>query len=233
MVKTSKKVSAAKAAAKRAMTLRSLNKRLKTVESNVRAEETKKFYLPQNETQLISTSSSLTMLNVINPMIQGDLASNIDGISYSLRGIAFRFLVHNTSSTAAIVRVAVIRAKSGFSMSTTGESLLLGTAQNGLDYSSASEYQRYYSPINTKKYDVIMQRTFKLGAKNSTYTSNMDCNKIIRGYKAFKNRKEFVNSSGNPDTPYYIVGWCIDTNMDFTPITVEVTGETTFYYKDN
>lgn len=233
MVKTSKKIVAAKATAKRAMTLRSLNKRLKNVESNVRAEETKKFYLPQNETQLLSTSGPLTMLNVINPMIQGDLASNIDGVSYSLRGIAMRFLVHNTTGTAAIVRIAVVRAKSGFNMTTQGESLLLGTAQNGLDYAGANEYQRYYCPINTKKYDVIMQRTFKLGAKNSTYTSNIDSNKIIRGYKSFKNRKEFVNAAGNPDTPYYIVGWCVDTNMDFTPISIEVTGETTFYYKDN
>lgn len=224
---------AARASAKKSMTLRSLNKRLKDVESNIRAEETKKFYLNQNETQLVSTSVPLTMLNVINPLNYGDNANTLDGISYSARGIAMKFLVHNTSGVAAIVRIAIIRAKSGQTITTAGEDILTGTAQQGLDYDAASEYQRYYCPLNRKKYDVIMERTFKIGAKNSVGTSNYDCNKLIRGYTRFKNRKEFLNSSGEPDTKYYILGWAIDTNMDFTPLTIEVTGETCFYYKDN
>lgn len=211
----------------------SLEGRVRQLESNVRAEETKKHYQPQNETQLVAQSGSLTMLNVINSLPQGDNASSIDGISYSLRGIAMKFLVHNTSGVTAIVRLAVIRAKSGQTISTAGEDLLTGAQQNGLDYGSATEYQRYYCPINTKKYDVIMQRTFKLGAKNTVGTSNYDCNKLIRGYKRFNNRKEFINSSGDPDTKYYVVGWCVDTNMDNSAITIEVTGETIFYYKDN
>jgi len=214
-------------------TYTALDKRVKKLESNVKAEETKKLYLSQQETLLISTSPTLTLLNVINSLNQGDNASTIDGISYSLRGIAMKFLVHNTSANPAIVRLAVIRASSGFTMSTAGESLLTGAQQNGLDFSSASEYQRYYCPINRKKYDVVMERTFKIGAKNSTYTSNMDCNKLVRGYKKYQNKKEFLNSQGNPDTKYYIVGWCVDTNMDFNTINVEVTGETCFYYKDN
>ena len=173
------------------------------------------------------------MLNVINGMGQGNSANTLDGLSYNLRGIAMKFLVHNTSGVTAIVRLAIIRAKSGQTISTIGEELLTGSAQVGLDYSSATEYQRYYCPINTKKYDVIMQRTFKIGAKNTVGTSNYDCNKLIKGYKPFKNKKEYLNASGDPDTNYYIVGWCIDTNMDNSAITLEVTGETTVYYKDN
>lgn len=210
-----------------------LEGRVRQLESNVRAEETKKFYLNQNETQLVSTASSLTMLNVINPLNYGDNANTLDGISYNARGIAMKFLVHNTSGVAAIARIAIVRAKSGQTITTAGEDLLTGTAQQGLDYDAASEYQRYYCPINRKKYDVIMERTFKIGAKNSVGTANYDCNKLVRGYKRFNNRKEFLNSSGSPDTKYYIVGWCVDTNMDFSPITLEVTGETIFYYKDN
>lgn len=218
---------------KKSMNLKNFDKRLKNVESNIKAEETKKFYLNQNETQLQSTAAALTMLNVINPITYGDGANRLDGVSYSLRGIAMKFLVHNTSGVSAIVRLAIIRLKSGQTMTTDGEDLLTGTAQQGLDYLSASEYQRYYCPINRKRYDVIMERTFKLGAKNSVGTSNYDCNKLVKGYKSFKNRKEYINASGDPDTKYYIVGWAIDTNMDFTPLTIEVTGETCFYYKDN
>lgn len=210
-----------------------LNARLRNVESNIRAEETKKYYAQQNETQLVAQSPTLTMLNVINGINQGDSAYNLDGISYSLRGIAMKFLVHNTTGVTAIARIAIIRCKSGQTLSTQGEDLLTGSAQNGLDFSSATEYQRYYCPLNRKKYDVIMERTFKIGAKNSVGTSNYDCNQLIRGYKRYKNRKEYMNSNGDPDTKYYILGWCVDTNMDNSAITLEVTGETTFYYKDN
>lgn len=229
MVKSSNKRSFAKKSA----SYKNFDKRLKNVESNIKAEETKRFYLNQNETQLVSTSIPLTMLNVINPITYGDGSNRLDGVSYSLRGIAMKFLVHNTSAVTAIVRIAIIRLKSGQTMTTDGEDLLTGTARQGLDYFNASEYQRYYCPINRKRYDVVMERTFKLGAKNSVGTSNYDCNKLIRGYKSFKNKKEYINASGDPDTKYYILGWCIDSNMDFTPLTIEVTGETIFYYKDN
>lgn len=145
-----------------------------------------------------------------------------------------KFLLHNTTSNPCVVRCAIIRLKSGQTISSIGESLLTGSAQLGLDFSSASEYQRYYLPINTKRYDVIMQRTIKLGAKNSTYTEQFTCNKLIKGYKRFNNRKEFTNnSSGSMDTNYYFVSWLVDSAMDTNTITVELTGETCFYYKDN
>ena len=230
MVKDSKRNYAS---ARRKQTLRSLNMRLKDVESNIKAEETKKLYTAQNETQLVSTSPTVSMLSVINALVQGDKSRNVSGVSYNLQGIGMKFLAHNTSGTPAIIRMAVIRVKSGAALTVSGEDLLTGNASNGLDFSSATEYQRYYCPINRNKYDVVLERTFKIGAKNTTYTSNLDCNKLIRGYKRYKNRKEFINADGEPDTKYVLVGWCVDTNMDNNAITVEITGETVLYYKDN
>uniref|UniRef100_UPI00404AEC7E hypothetical protein n=2 Tax=Pseudomonadati TaxID=3379134 RepID=UPI00404AEC7E len=106
--------------------------------------------------------------------------------------------------------------------------------QLGLDFSSSSEYQRFYLPFNTKRYDVILNRRIKVGGNNQTYTENFDANKIIKGYKSFKNRKEYVNtSSGQMDTNYFLVAFLVPTNMDGTSMTVEMTGETCVYYKDN
>lgn len=220
--------------AKRRMTLRNLNSRLKNVESNVKAEETKKKYTQFNET-IVNNGLSLPVWSQINYLVQGDTASTIDGISYSLRGIAMKFMLHNNSSVAGYVRVAIIRLKSGQTISSTGENLFTGANQLGLDFTSATEQQRLYAPLNTKRYDVVMQRVIKIGALNSTYTSNIDCNRMIRGYKRYKNRKEFINtsSSGVTDTTYYAVAWAVDSALDTNTISVEMTGETTFYYKDN
>lgn len=210
-----------------------LEKRVKKLEGSVRAEETKRKFTQFNEVA-ITNSATLPVWTQINNLSQGDAANNIEGVSYALTGISMKFLLHNTTSNPCVVRCAIIRLKSGQTISSIGESLLTGSAQLGLDFSSASEYQRYYLPINTKRYDVIMQRTIKLGAKNSTYTEQFTCNKLIKGYKRFNNRKEFTNnSSGSMDTNYYFVSWLVDSAMDTNTITVELTGETCFYFKDN
>lgn len=229
----SKSIIAAKNAARRSLTLRNLNHRLKSVESDIKAEETKKKYIQFNEV-VVNNGASLPVWTPINPINVGDGAAQVDGISYALRGIAMKFYLHNNSGVSGYVRLAVIRLKSGQQMSSSGENLFTGGAQLGLSYDSATEQQRLYHPLNTKRYDVIMQRVIKVGAKNSTYTSNFECNKMVRGYKPYKNRKEFINtSSGGMDTNYYLVAWAVDSALDFNTINVEMTGETCFYYKDN
>ena len=85
-----------------------LAKRVKKLESSVCAEETKKYYLPQNETQLVSTTISLTMLNIINPLTQSTTASSVNGVSYALTGIGMKFLLHNTSSDVRRLNLAEI-----------------------------------------------------------------------------------------------------------------------------
>lgn len=210
-----------------------LNARLSSVESNMRAEETKKKFIQFNEV-IVNNGVSLPVWTLLNPLSQGDTASTIDGISYSLRGIAMKMYLHNNSGVSGYVRLAILRLKSGQQLSTTGENLFTGGNQLGLSYTSATEQQRLYHPLNTKRYDVIMQRVVKIGAKNSTYTDNFDCNQIVKGYKRYKNRKEFINTdTGSMDTNYYLVAWAVDSALDFNTITVELSGETCFYYKDN
>ncbi len=218
---------------KKKMTLRNLNLRLKNCESNIRAEEVKKNFTTFNEVA-ITNSPTLPVWTLINNLSQGDSASTIDGVSYANRGIAMKFLLHNNTNQACVVRLAVLRLKSGQTFTSIGENLFTGNQQLGLDFSSSSEYQRFYLPFNTKRYDIILQRRIKVGGNNQQYTENFDANKIIKGYKSFKNRKEYVNtSSGQMDTNYYLVAFLVPTNMDGTSMTVEMTGETCLYYKDN
>lgn len=227
------KIKKSQRAYKKKMTLRNLNLRLKTCESNIRAEEVKKNFTNFNEVA-ITNGATLPVWTLINNLSQGDTASTIDGISYANRGIAMKFLLHNNNNEACVVRLAILRLKSGQTFTSIGENLFTGNQQLGLDFSSSSEYQRFYLPFNTKRYDVILQRRVKLGGNNSTYTENFDANKIVKGFKSFKNRKEFANtSSGGMDTNYFLVAFLVPCNMDSTIMTVEMTGETCVYYKDN
>jgi hypothetical protein len=212
----------------------SLTKRVKNLESAVRAEETKKKYEVFNEVPMQIQTSNLPIWTLINSIQPGDGANNINGISYINQGISYKFLVHNTSGVPAIFRMAILRLKSGQVLDGTGPDLFTGTASLGIDFSSTSEQQRYYYPFNTKKYDVVLQDNVKLGAKNSLYTEQFSSNQIISGYKPFKNRKEFIDDSiGNMNTSYYLVAFCVPAAMDGDTGTVELTGQTIMYYKDN
>lgn len=211
-----------------------LVKRVKNIESLLRAEETKKKYEPFNEVPMQIQASNLPIWTLINSIQPGDGGNNIQGVSYINQGIAYRFLVHNTSSTPCIFRMAILRLKSGQVLDATGPDLFTGTAGLGISFSSTSEQQRYYYPFNRKKYDVILEDNVKLGAKNSLYTEQFSSNQIISGYKPFKNRKEFIDDSiGNMNTSYYLVAFCVASAMDGDTGTVELTGHTTMYYKDN
>lgn len=213
--------------------IRAIDKRVKSIESNVRAQETKKHYHQLNE-KVLTNSLTLQQFDQINTINQGDGANSVDGNSYALTGIAGKFLIHNTSNKAVLFRVAVIRIKSGGTMTAGGESLFTGSAGLGLDFSSASETQKYYLPFNTKKYDIIFSKDFKVGGKNSGSTDDFRSNQILKFYKEYKNRKEHINtSSGSMDTSYRLIMFPVDVGMDGNTLNVEVTGQTTFYFKDN
>lgn len=219
--------------AKRKQTLRGLNMRLKSVESNVKAQETKKHYHQLNE-KVLTNSLTLQQFDQINTINQGDAANSVDGNSYALTGIAGKFLIHNTVNRATLLRVAVLRLKSGQTITSGGEGLFTGSAGLGLDFSSSSEPQKYYLPFNSKKYDIIYSRDIKVGGKNTGETNDFTSNQIIRFYKSYKNKKEHINtSSGSMDTSYRLVMFPVDVGMDFNTLGLEITGQTVFYYKDN
>lgn len=211
---------------------KSIISRVKKLERHANATETKRHTTEFNEVSVPQTLQTTT-IPVINDMTVGDTAANIDGAQYALTGIAYRFLVHNQTSVDLIYRMAIVRVKVGSALSTTGESLFLQGSGNGLDFDSASAAQRYILPLNRRKYDVIFERMLKVGKTNSTYTNQVNNNFIIKGYKRFANKKETMNSSGNPDTKYQLVAWVVDANLDGNLCSIEQTGQTVFYFKDN
>jgi phosphoribosyl-AMP cyclohydrolase len=131
--------------------------------------------------------------------------------------------------------MVLIRVKSNASFTTVGEDLFLGSASLGTNYNSTSSAQRYFLPFNTHKYDVLYQKDLILGAKNATGTSQYTANRIVKFYKRFKNRKEYIDASSGSvmNTSYRMIIFPVDCAMDANSLNVEVTGHTIFYYKDN
>ncbi len=213
--------------------IRSIDKRVKSIESNVRGQETKKHYHQLNE-KTLTNNVTLQQFDQINSINQGDSSAKCDGVSYALTGIAGKFLIHNTTNRASLVRLAVIRLKSGQAMTDIGQSLFTGASSLGLDFSSASEQQRYYLPFNSHRYDIIFSKDVKVGAKNTGSTDDFRSNQIVKFYKSYKNRKEHINTStGSVDTSYRLIIFPVDVGMDGNTLNLEVTGQTTFYFKDN
>ena len=215
----------------------SLTQRVKKLESSVRSEETKKHLTPYGEVSITantstSTGGSIPLLNLINNMELGVDGNDVSGTSYALTGIAQKWFVHNQTAVDSLFRIAIVRSKDVIT-SATGEDLFLGFTGVGQDFVESSESQKYYLPLNNRKYDIIMDDTIKIGKSNSSSTSQYDNNQFIKGYKRFSNRKEFMNATTDPDTKYYLMAWCIDANLDHNASILELSGTTTFYYKDN
>ena len=83
----------------------------------------------------------------------------------------------------------------------------------GKDYSSTSEQERFFLPINTKKQDVIFQQTVNVASKSGSDQTRW--NKIVSKYKRQKNKKEFINSvNGEMHTTSYLVAWGVTPAMD-------------------
>jgi len=209
----------------------SQEKRLKKLEKKVNSAETKCLMKEFNEltVETILTTPGLPVINLITQGLAGD---QISGSQYALTGIAYNFLIHNQTAVDCTFRFCIIRIENTAQLSTTGESLFLQPNGNGLNFTGASATQRFYLPVNHRKYDVIFQDRIKMGKSNSSSTSQYDNNQMIKGYKKYNSKKETINVSGSPDTKYQFIAWCVDNNFDGNLPTLELTGVTKFYFQD-
>lgn len=209
-----------------------LLKRVRMLESSVKAEETKKHNTAYGEaTVSANPGGPLQLNNVINDLVKSTSANGIDGTEYALTGIAQKWFIHNQTAVDLIYRTCIIRSKEA--ISGAGDQLFLSLNGEGLNYQSASEAQKIYLTLNHKKYDIIFEDMIKVGKSNASATSQYDNNQFIKGYKRFNNKKESINIDGDPNDRYYLIAWVVDANLDDNACDIELSGMTTFYYKDN
>lgn len=229
------KTKAAQVAGRMSM-IRNIDKRLKNVEKETKNQEIKRFFSTIDEYTITTSQISGIQAWLINNLSNGTGNEQLIGRQYQLHGIGFRMLLHNTALNArALVRCCIIRTSSDQNLGgTNGTDFFLhssGGSETGLDFINASSYQRYYLPINHRKYDVIYQKTFRLGP--NAVDGTPDGNKLVSFFKKYKGKKETVDANSAPNNRYYFVIWAVDPSFDNLTFDVEMTNRLAFYYKDN
>lgn len=243
----------------KAKTTKQLTKDVNTLLSNLKSQEVMKHFTFENETEIApagtteqqagGTERELPILELTNALNLGLETDEMQGNSVSMTGIGFRYLLHNTSAYATMVRVLLVKTKDGQAITGAGEDLFLSDTGYGYNYYETSagssaggnllinEKQRFYLRSNRHKYNIVYDKTHILDAKQvgSNSTTSIKSNKIIKFFKSYKNQKVTFDSDGNPNTRYYLIMFPIDCGMDgiSTNQSIEVTGSTTFYYLDH
>ena len=221
-------------------TVKSLTKEVKELKSQIGKADMKRKLISfdgnQASAQLSTLSQNCGIFNKINEIAIGTADDQCTGNSYTLKNIRLNLLLHNKSGIATVVRYCIIRTSQ--QIGNTGPNLFLNDSGNGQTYSDTYtggnpiQKDRYRFDFNNNKYDIIMQGKILLGANNSVATNNFLNNKMLRKKKSYKGKKEFLNSSGNPDLNYYLVMFNVNTSMDNSSAVVEVSGNTVFEFTD-
>lgn len=213
-----------------------LEKRVSHLEAQQNNVETKRYIRSFDQSKQDTDTVNITNLTTLNLIGRGTGDNQMIGDSVTLKAIGYKLLLHNNDDKGVYVRVAIIRTKDNAGMTSTGPQFFKNTDGNFIDFSSASVTQKFYLPINTSRVDVIDHKLIQLGAKNSTYTNQFDCNKVCKFYKEYKNgRKIPFIADGNPSERYYLVYWSMLAGMDGSSTNkaeIELTGNTTVYYHD-
>lgn len=209
--------------------LKTLTTRVKRLEN----AETHKYKTFNNETLIGgSTFSAIPLFKTINGVTRGTLNNQMIGSSIHQTGIALKYFVHNVQALATYWRMAIVVCKNGNEITVNGEDIFLDHQDEGVDFNGSNDRQQLYLSLNRNKYTIIYDKIHKLGAKNSATTDNFTCNKMIKFYKSYKGKKVTFDSNGNPNERMYLLGWPIDANLDVNNLSLEITGTSTYYYKD-
>lgn len=215
----------------------------KVVQKNI---ETKSKAKQVNEV-IIGSDDANPRTTLLNDISKGSSDDQRIGTSVMVRGIKLRQLCHNIKWTNSlsedvqnevIVRQCIVRLRNSDTATHVKEFFI----NDGDTYSFivASEKERYYLPLNRRNVDVLWEKTSKLG-RASGYTNNFNSNKLINKYIKHRRKLLFRTNSvedgdNTPVDEYYHYIWIMNCNMDTVDVDtqgkIELTQETTFYYKD-
>lgn len=213
----------------KATAMKSLTNRVRKLET----AETHKFKTFNNETVVGGTVfATIPLFKTINNVSEGTGNDNFVGSSIHQTGIALKYFIHNVSGICTYWRMAIVVCKNGNELSSAGEEIFLDDQDQGFNFSSSNDRQQLMLNLNRNKYTVIYDKIHKIGAKNTSATENFKSNKMINFYKSYAGKKIMFDSSANPNERMYLLGWPIDSNLDGNNLSLEISGQTTYYFKD-
>lgn len=208
-----------------------------------RMAETKVKDFPFTEEGLQSNDST-PYLQDVTTIVRGNGVAERVGNQILMSGVKYRLLFHNRNNPNYVetliksmwVRIALIQ------MSNVDDTEVLETffrrGGNAVDFSLTTEAEKYYLPIDQTNRKVLFQKTFKIGANNTTYTNNYNTNKIEKLYRKINKQIHFEESgvSNSASNKIYFVVWVGNNDLDASATDnagyLEMTGLLATYYKD-
>lgn len=209
-------------------------KRIDMLEREVKKIDLKRKSTTKSEVAFNTNTTNIPIFELLNGISRGTGDNQMIGDTLFLRGINYKFLLHsNSTDKAQLIRFCIIKSQN--TITNVGEQFFINTDGDAVDFDTTTEQQKFVFSLNTRKYDVVLQKIVKLGAKNITYGNQFDCNQIVSDGKRYKGTKISYNTDAFPNHKYYLCMWSMLAGMD-TSVTnwgiTEVTGRVNFFYSD-
>jgi len=209
---------------------------------------------PRSQSTSTGGASPGMQIYQINDVAKGPANDERIGNSIHITGLSLRGLLHgrgltingSTSQNAVYVRHAILKKKAASDITEINayDTRIFLNNNTSLSYESANNVQRYILPFNHKDFDIVFQKTEKLGIVNTPNTQNYFNNKKVSFYNRQNYKCEWFSDSSsfndecNPGL-YYIV-FVGNINMDdsqfagneITLGAAEVNMALNVYYKD-
>lgn len=180
----------------------------------------------------------------LTSIAQNDEADGRVGNQIHLSGVKWRLLFHNRNNPNATgvvvksvwVRMIILQAKNIDDTSVLEKFFRQGS--RAIDFTSATEQEKFYLPVDQTNKKTLFQKTFKLGLSNSQYTQNFYSNHILKKYRSINKEINYeeANVANSASNKVYAVMWIGNNDMDATLSNnagyIEISGGFSSYYKD-
>lgn len=197
-----------------------INKNIETKERNFEISE-------QNISSNDQYPNSITFTDISSGRDDNQRVGNV----VFLTKLTYKMFLHNTGNTDCLVRMIVLRTKGGITNAQANQGVNLFKSGNAdVDFASATYATRIAKDVDRTNYTVLSDKIIKLAGLSKSEENN----KIIKFTKYYKNKKtEYADqNSAEAINPIKLLFYVVDSALDTNVPVVEVTGETSTYYKD-
>lgn len=199
---------------------RQINKSIETKERNFEISEQQ---VSSNDTY----PNSITFTDISSGRDDNQRVGNV----VHLTKLTYKMFLHNSGNTDCLVRMLVVRSKGMLSNTQCNQGINLFKSGNAtVSYVSATYATRIAKDVDRTNYTVLSDKIIKLAGLSKSEENN----KIIKFTKYYKNKRtDFADQdSAEAINPIKLLFYVVDSALDTNVPVVEVTGETSTYYKD-
>lgn len=197
-----------------------INKNIETKERNFEISE-------QNISSNDQFPNSITFTDISSGRDDNQRVGNV----VFLTKLTYKMFLHNTGNTDCLVRMIVLRSKGMLTNTECNQGVSLFKVGNAdADFVNATYATRIAKDVDRTNYTVLSDKIIKLAGLSKSEENN----KIIKFTKYYKNKRtDFADqNSATAINPIKLLFYVVDSALDTNVPVVEVTGETSTYYKD-